>query len=419
VKNNLKEKFILTGVQLFKTDKNIEYDESLKELFRLTVSADGEVIAIEKAKRERIDSTYFIGKGKAEELRLLATANDADGIIFNNELSPAQQRNLENLTNLKILDRTQLILDIFAKRATTNEGKLQVELAQLKYLLPRLAGKGIMLSRLGGGIGTRGPGETKLETDRRRIKERIRKLEREIEKLRKRRETQRKSRKKIPIAMISIVGYTNSGKSTLLNTITNSNVPVDDKLFMTLDTKTKLVRLKSGLKFTLTDTVGFVDRLPHQLIAAFKSTLEEVKMADLLLHIVDISSPFYQQQYNSVLKVLHELGSDDKPTITVFNKIDLFDSHLPIIPSDVFQKNYVVISGLRGINLDGLFQKIEEKLKEESIVRYLEIPYSESNLIYSLKKYAKIISEEYDSSSVYVYANIPKRYEKMFENYYK
>lgn len=397
----------------------MEYDESMKELFRLTVSADGEVVAIEKSKRDKIDSAYFIGKGKAEELKLLAVENDADGIIFNNELTPAQQRNLENITNLKILDRTQLILDIFVKRAVTNEGKLQVELAQLKYLLPRLAGKGIMLSRLGGGIGTRGPGETKLETDRRRIKERIRKLEKEIEKLGKRRETQRKSRKKIPIATVAIVGYTNSGKSTLLNTITNANVPVDDKLFMTLDTKTKLVRLKSGLQFTLTDTVGFVDRLPHQLIAAFKSTLEEVRLSDLLLHIVDVSSPFYRQQYNSVLEVLGELGCEDKPMITAFNKIDLLDSHLPAVSFDEFHKDSVRISGLKGINLDKLFQKIEEKLKDDAIVRYLEIPYNESKLIYSLKKYARILSEEYNGLFVSIYANIPTRYEKMFEKYYK
>ncbi len=419
IKDNTRERFLLTGVQLQGVDSDIECDESLKELFRLATSADGEVVAIEKVKRKRIDPAYFVGKGKSEELKQLAVENDADGIIFNNELTPAQQRNLEDRTSLKILDRTQLILDIFAKRATTKEGKFQVELAQLKYLMPRLSGKGIMLSRLGAGIGTRGPGETKLETDRRRINKRIRKLEEEIEKLKRHRETQRKNRKKIPIPMITIVGYTNAGKSTLLNTITNANVPVDDKLFMTLGTKTKLVHLKSGLKFTLTDTVGFVDRLPHQLIAAFKSTLEEVRMADLLLHIVDISSPFHQKQSDSVKKVLQELDCDNKPIITVFNKIDLIESDPSINSSKSLQEDSVVISGLKGIGLDKFFQKIDEKLKEEYSIKYLEIPYYKGDIIANLKKHSRIITEEYEDSVVRICANVPKRYEDKFVEYYK
>ena len=416
--DNIKEKFVLTAVQLQDVDTDASCDESLKELFRLTVSADAEVVAMDKTKRKKIEPKYFIGEGKARELKALAAESDADGIIFNNELSPAQQRNLENLTNVKILDRTQLILDIFAKRAVTNEGKLQVELAQLKYLLPRLMGKGIMLSRLGAGIGTRGPGETKLETDRRRIRTRIRRLEHSIEKLRKQRETQRKSRRNVPIPMVSLVGYTNAGKSTLLNSLTGADAAVDDKLFMTLDTKTRLMELQDGLKFTLTDTVGFVDRLPHQLVAAFKSTLEEVQIADLLLHVVDLASPFLKNQFDAVMEVLKELKCENKPMITVFNKSDLFDAS-PVVPAELAELNHIFISAHCKKGLDELVEAIEKKLKEEAVVKYLVIPYSDGNELARLKRHAGIISEEYEEDSIHVYAHIPKRFLKTFEKYYQ
>ncbi|MBN2058651.1 MAG: GTPase HflX [Candidatus Saganbacteria bacterium] len=316
------EKAILVGIELPKAG-NLPFDESVAELGRLAETARASVVGELRQKRERPDLRFFIGKGKLEELRALAAAKKADLIIFDVDLSPSQTRNLENSLNLKVIDRTELILDIFAQHARSREGKLQVELAQSEFHLTRLSGHGAMMSRLGGGIGTRGPGETKLEVDRRRIRKRIAVLKQEIEHLRRAQQLRREKRRKSQLPLITIVGYTNAGKSTLLNALTQANILAEDLLFATLDTTVRRLRLPSGLEVLLTDTVGFIQKLPHQLVAAFRATLDEVTEADLLLHVVDVSHDFREEQIAAVYEVLEELRAADKPIVTVFNKSDL------------------------------------------------------------------------------------------------
>jgi GTP-binding protein HflX len=322
------ERAILVGIDVFGEQK-IPVRESIEELERLADTAGAEVVGQITQKRAQPDQKYFIGSGKLEELKSLILSRRADLTIFDVELSPSQERNLENDLGTKVIDRTELILDIFAQHARSREGKLQVELAQSNFLLSRLTGHGVLMSRLGGGIGTRGPGETKLEYDRRRIRKRISDLKQEIEKVRKERSIRREKRKRSHLPTVALVGYTNSGKSTLLNAFSKAGVLTQDKLFATLDPTIRRVDLPSRKVMLLTDTVGFIQKLPHQLIAAFRATLEEVTEADLLLHVVDASHPYFEDQIAAVYTVLEELKCVTKPVITVFNKIDKLNKKLP------------------------------------------------------------------------------------------
>jgi len=314
------ERAVLVGVEL--PVENIPLDQSLPELGRLAGTAGALVVGTMTQKRDRPDPKYFIGSGKVEELRGQTVAQRADLVIFDHELKPSQNRNIEQQLGIKVIDRTELILDIFAQHAKSREGKLQVELAQSSFLLTHLTGHGAQMSRLGGGIGTRGPGETKLEYDRRKIRARISALKEQIEQVRKERALKRERRRGTMIPSASIIGYTNAGKSTLLNSLTSAGVLVEDKLFATLDPTTRRLYLPSGRTILVTDTVGFIQKLPHQLVTAFRATLEEVTESDLLLHVVDISQPYYEKQIEAVYNVLEELGGITKPILTILNKTD-------------------------------------------------------------------------------------------------
>lgn len=332
--------------------------ERAAELRELAASAGAKVLKELIVRREKIEPAFYIGSGKVEEIASMCADLSINVVIFNNDLTGTQQKNLEGIIRAKIIDRTQLILDIFARRAHSNEGKIQVELAQLLYLLPRLTGKGVEMSRLGGGIGTRGPGEKKLEVDRRRIRARINLLEGELDKLSSRRSMMRKRRERFSLPTIAIIGYTNVGKSTLLNALTNSGVIVQDKLFSTLDPTVRKFALPSGKTILFVDTVGFLDRLPHHLVEAFKATLEEVVEADMLLHLVDISHPKAKEQSDAVYKVLDQIGAKDKPIITALNKIDKVENKIIIEKALAYFTNSIPISALTREGFDELIKKI-------------------------------------------------------------
>ena len=370
-------------------------EDSVEELKQLADTAGAQVVARFLQKRPKPDPAFFIGKGKVQELALFVQQENVDLCIFDDELSPAQQRNIEQAMGIRVLDRTALILDIFAQRARTNEGKLQVELAQLQYNLPRIMGKGLTLSRLGGGIGTRGPGETKLEVDRRRIRDRIAYIKECIGKVKSVRTLHRASRNKASVPTVSLVGYTNAGKSTLLNTLTNSDIYAKDQLFATLDPTTRQLDLPDKQQAILTDTVGFIQRLPHQLVAAFQSTLEEVIEADVLLHVIDVSHELYKEQSNAVYHVLEQIGAKDKTIITVYNKIDKLpeDSALPARLAQ--EENSVCISAKAGLNLDKLLEMIAENLKLKAVEEYFLIPYSESAVAAKLHSVGTVLEQEY------------------------
>jgi GTP-binding protein HflX len=357
------EKAFLVGVEIT-TGQQLSLDETLTELARLAETAKAAVVGQIRQKRERPDPRFFIGSGKLVELKNAALSADANLIIFDNSLSPAQERNLEEALGIKVIDRTELILDIFAQHAKSHEGKLQVELAQANFQMTRLSGHGVLMSRLGGGIGTRGPGETKLESDRRLIKQRIAELNREIEKIRSDRAVRRDKRKSSRLPLVTLVGYTNAGKSTLLKTLTKAEVLVADKLFATLDTTIRRLYLPNGNHILLTDTVGFIQKLPHQLVAAFRATLEEVTEADLLLHVVDAANPYFEDQIAAVYTVLEELNAVTKPIITIFNKSDLLEKKF----SRQLLKKYEPAVALSALQFpsDGfshLFQLIQQKLE--------------------------------------------------------
>ena len=370
-------------------------EDSVEELKQLADTAGAQVVARFLQKRPKPDPAFFIGKGKVQELALFVQQENVDLCIFDDELSPAQQRNIEQAMGIRVLDRTALILDIFAQRARTNEGKLQVELAQLQYNMPRIMGKGLSLSRLGGGIGTRGPGETKLEVDRRRIRDRIAYIKECIGKVKSVRTLHRASRNKASVPTVSLVGYTNAGKSTLLNTLTNSDIYAKDQLFATLDPTTRQLDLPDKQQAILTDTVGFIQRLPHQLVAAFQSTLEEVIEADVLLHVIDISHELYKEQSNAVYHVLEQIGAKDKTIITVYNKIDKLpeDSALPARLAQ--EENSVCISAKAGLNLDKLLEMIAENLKLKAVEEYFLIPYSDSAVAAKLHSVGTVLEQEY------------------------
>ncbi len=392
-------------------------EDSVEELKQLADTAGAQVVARFLQKRPKPDPAFFIGKGKVQELALFVQQENVDLCIFDDELSPAQQRNIEQAMGIRVLDRTALILDIFAQRARTNEGKLQVELAQLQYNLPRIMGKGLSLSRLGGGIGTRGPGETKLEVDRRRIRDRIAYIKECIGKVKSVRTLHRASRNKASVPTVSLVGYTNAGKSTLLNTLTNSDIYAKDQLFATLDPTTRQLDLPDKQQAILTDTVGFIQRLPHQLVAAFQSTLEEVIEADVLLHVIDVSHELYKEQSNAVYHVLEQIGAKDKTIITVYNKIDKLpeDSALPARLAQ--EENSVCISAKAGLNLDKLLEMIAENLKLKAVEDYFLIPYSESAVAAKLHSVGTVLEQEYLAEGTQLKVRLDANQLDEFEKY--
>ena len=371
------EKVLIVGLRRSRMRR--EYAEaSLDELSALVETADGEVVAREWQDVKRPNPATFIGKGKVEEIAGRVEEEKIDLIVFDDELSPAQNRNLSMLTNIKVLDRTAIILDIFAKRAHTKDGRLQVELAQLKYRLTRLSGQGLAFSQQAGYIGNRGPGETKLEVDRRRIRERISRLKRDLDKVRMHREIHRKKREAVPVPTISLVGYTNAGKSTLLNAVTGSDAFVEDKLFATLDPTVRKVRLKSGREILIADTVGFIRRLPHQLIDSFRATFEEVALSDLLIHLVDITSPDAAGQIETVERVLKEFDLQERPRLMVFNKCDIPKRELGN-PDGVIE-----ISAMKKSGIGILLEKIDEILLESFETVVLKLPYSSAKVLDTL-----------------------------------
>ena len=398
----LEERVVLVGVQ---TGDNDNMEESLDELEELASTAGAVTVGKIIQNREAVHPGTYIGKGKIEEVRAMVYAMDATGIICDDELSPAQLNNLERELDCKVMDRTLLILDIFAARAITSEGKIQVELAQLRYRAARLVGLRESLSRLGGGIGTRGPGEKKLETDRRLIRTRISALKQELTQVEKHRELIRSSRARGNMKTAAIVGYTNAGKSTLLNKLTGSDVLSEDKLFATLDPTTRLLNLKDGQQILLTDTVGFIHKLPHHLVEAFKSTLEEAKYADYIIHVVDSSNPQAEMQMHVVYETLRELGVMGKKIITLFNKQDAPGA---FVLRD-FKSDYTLkISAKTGQGLDDLNNLLEKLLAEEQIYVERLFPYQEAGKIQLIREYGQLISEEYTETGIAVKARVPK-----------
>ena len=397
-----KEKFILVGVE---TGKD-RMEESLSELEELLETAGGETVGRVIQNLESINKATYVGKGKVDEIRELAQELGADGIVCDDELSPAQLSNLKDELDMKVLDRTLVILDIFAAHAQTSEGKLQVELAQLKYRSSRLTGLGKNLSRLGGGIGTRGPGESKLESDRRAIRERVSQLRSEIEKVESSRETLRKHRMSDGIPVIAIVGYTNAGKSTFLNKITDAGILAEDKLFATLDPTTRNLKIPDGEEVLFTDTVGFISKLPHNLVDAFKSTLEEAKYADLILHVADASNPEVDEQMKVVYRTLEELKVTGKPVITFLNKQDKLEEERII--KDIKADAVVKGSAKTGEGIDELLSKITEILREGKVLIDTVLSYADTSKISVIRKKGQLLSEEYEGEGIKVKAYVPK-----------
>lgn len=407
------ERALLVTVDFGSTREGWSAQERSDELKQLTISAGAKIIKEKIVRRHDIEPASYIGSGKAKELAEICISERINMAVFNNDLTGTQQKNLEDLMRTKVIDRTQLILDIFAKRAHSNEGKLQVELAQLMYLMPRLTGKGIYLSRLGGGIGTRGPGEQKLEVDRRRIRARVFHLKEALEDLSRRRAMMRKNRERFSLLTIGIIGYTNVGKSTLLNSLTDSRVFVEDKLFATLDPTVRKFTMPNKQKVLFVDTVGFLDHLPHHLIEAFKATLEEVVEADLLLHIVDMAHPKLTEQSNAVYKVLEELRVKDKPVITVLNKADIVCERNE---QERIIQNFnspVVISALKKEGFEGLINRILGYVNNFTEAIKLKLPSSESKILNMIYENGFVVKKEYRDDHVYVEAEVPARIKKM------
>ncbi|OKP96493.1 GTPase HflX [Paenibacillus sp. P46E] len=395
------------------TDKikrtGIDPELSLQELVQLAETAGVQVLDVLRQNKETPDSKWFIGKGKVEELRMAADGLGANTAIFDQELSGAQVRNLEEALDLKIIDRTQLILDIFAGRAKTREGIIQVELAQLSYLLPRLSGHGKNLSRLGGGIGTRGPGESKLETDRRHIRDRITELKRQLDEVVKTRELHRERRRKSGAVQVALVGYTNAGKSTLLKQLTDADVYIENQLFATLDPTSRVLQLPAGKEVVLTDTVGFIQNLPHDLVASFRATLEEVNEANLVLHVVDASSPMRQEQMDVVQSILQDLGAAGKPQIVLFNKIDICQpEQLEMLPSG---PDYLKISAFNPEDLTRITEIIAEELAGDTLT--FRIPGDRGDLSSLLYRVGEVLEQSFEENDVLYNVRLNKEdYEK-------
>ena len=406
-------------------DQPADVEESLEELAALAESAGAEVTGRFKQARPALDAATLLGSGKVTELKALVDADEVDTVVFDHELTPTQLRNLDRLLQVKVVDRTQLILDIFARRARTSEGQLQVELAQLSYLLPRLTGRGTQMSRLGGGIGTRGPGETKLETDRRRIASRISKLKAEISRVRTTRGVQRSQRQAVPLSTVSLVGYTNAGKSTLFNRLTGADVVADARMFATLDPTVRQVRLPSHRRVLLSDTVGFIRNLPTTLIDAFRATLEEVTAAVLLLHVVDVTSPLAAEQTAHVSKVLAEIDAGTTPQILVLNKCDALANRNQ--PSDldaithrllgetarINKTKAALVSGKSGEGIPKLLELIDRHLVQDPVARQsFRLPLGEGRALHMLHERAAVISQKYQDDYCDVVADAPESLRK-------
>jgi GTPase len=432
------ERTLLVGVDLTSRGRGqsaasrlpVDAEESVEELAVLTQSAGGVVVGRLMQQRPQFDAATLVGSGKVSEIKALVHAEQVDAVIFDQELSPTQLRNLEQSLDVKVVDRTQLILDIFASRARSKEGQLQVELAQLSYLLPRLAGRGKEMSRLGGGIGTRGPGETKLETDRRRISKRIAKLKRDLERVRTTRGVQRSQRQAVPLSTISLVGYTNAGKSTLFNRLTGASVLTDAKMFATLDPTVRHIRLPSGRRVLLSDTVGFIRNLPTTLVEAFRATLEEVTSATLLLHIVDITAPAAAEQSEQVMKVLEEIHAGKITQILVLNKADL-------LPEGGAQQNpetlthrilgetarqsateTVITSGATGAGVNELLERIDNLLLADPVARLrFRLPAGAGQELHLLHERAAVVSQEFREGYCEVVADAPESIRQQLEQY--
>ncbi|MCI8299417.1 MAG: GTPase HflX [Lachnospiraceae bacterium] len=396
------ERVILVGVSVQEGD---DTNDSLTELAELVQTAGAEVAGTAIQSRENIHPGTYVGTGKLQEIREMIAELHATGIVCDDELSPAQLRNMEEILDCKVMDRTLVILDIFAARASTSEGKIQVELAQLRYRLSRLTGLGISLSRLGGGIGTRGPGEKKLELDRRLIKTRLSQLKRELEEVRRHREITRGQRSRSRIKVAAIVGYTNAGKSTLLNRLTSANVLEEDKLFATLDPTTRNLELDSGQELLLTDTVGFIRKLPHHLIEAFRSTLEEARYADIIIHVVDASNPQREKQMHIVYETLQNLGVTGKKIITLFNKQDQLEQDVTL--KDFCADRTLKISAVSGLGLGELKSVLEEMLREDKQLLQGVFAYEQGGQLSLIRKYGELLEEEYRENGIYVKAFVP------------
>ncbi len=406
------EKFI--GVAVVTRDA-AEVEESLSELSELVETAGAVMVERVIQNRESVHPGTYIGKGKIEEVRAMVSELQADAVVCDDELSPAQLKNLEEELGCKVLDRTAVILDIFAARASTNEGKLQVEMAQLKYRMSRLAGLGLglSLSRLGGGVGTRGPGETKLEMDRRLIRDRISQLNRELDDVVRHREVTRQQRKKNDVPVAAIVGYTNAGKSTLLNTLTDAGVLSEDKLFATLDPTTRELALAGKDKVLLTDTVGFIRKLPHHLINAFKSTLEEAKYADMIVHVVDAANPDKDRQMEIVYETLEELGVTDKPVITLFNKWDVAGEMQTQVPPRDFRADRVLyVSARTGLGLEDFKEVLGDMLRQGNVYFEHVYGFDEAGKVQVIRRFGQLVSEEYTGEGIRVAGYLPKEYLK-------
>lgn len=402
VLEDFKERVILVGVSEQDGD---DAEDSLAELAELVKTAGASVAGTLIQKRELIHPGTYVGTGKVAEIAELLEHTGATGIVCDDELSPAQLKNLETMLNTKVMDRTLIILDIFAARATTSEGKIQVELAQLKYRLSRLTGLGRSMSRLGGGIGTRGPGEKKLEIDRRLINDRIAQLNRELKEVVKHREIARAKRERNAVPVVAIVGYTNAGKSTLLNHLTDTEVLEEDKLFATLDPTTRMLELEGHQQVLLTDTVGFIRKLPHHLIEAFKSTLEEAKYADYIIHVVDASNPQRDKQMYIVYETLDHLGVKNKKILTLFNKIDIRTDDDPL--QDFRADHVLQISAAENAGLDAVKDVLQEMLREDKIYIERVIPYAQAGVLQLVRNKGELVSEEYVPEGISIRAYVP------------
>lgn len=420
----IQERALLVGLNLttiIKKSDDIDTNESMEELKELAKAAGAEVVGSLIQNKQAVDAAYYIGKGKVEEIRAYSESLDATLVIFNDELSGAQIRNIENVVGKKVIDRTTLILDIFAQRALSKEGKLQVELAQLKYRLPRLYGMGGEMSRTGAGIGTRGPGEQKLEVDKRHILNKAADIRRELKEVKKNRETQRIKRLKSNIPIVALVGYTNAGKSTLLNELIKTHkdyeqekeVFVKDMLFATLDVTLRKALLPNKKEFLVVDTVGFVSKLPHDLVEAFKATLEEVQYADLILHVIDTTNTSYELQKSTTEGVLKELGANDKKHILVYNKVDKLE--LDIYPKS--QEDIVYISAKQGINMDKLLNMIEIALMENTYSVSLMLPYERGDIFSRIKDKYNVENFEYGENGITLDVNLDEEDFNIYREY--
>jgi GTP-binding protein HflX len=393
-------------------------EESLAELRELATSAGANVVGEFSQRRDKPDPATLIGKGKLQEISGAAASANADIILFDHDLSPSQQRNIEKEVGARVIDRTQLILDIFAKHARTREGQLQVELAQLEYMLPRLAGRGVEMSQLGGGIGTRGPGETQLETDRRKIARRMRHIKEQVEEVRRVRSQQRQRRESVPVATVALVGYTNAGKSTLFNAMTQADVLASSKMFATLDPTIRGIALPSKKKILLSDTVGFIRNLPHSLVTSFRATLEEVQRAALVLHVSDASAPDYisAEQRAQVEKVLRELEVGNKPVLRVMNKVDLLSAEQKMLLRK--DESSIYVSALKGTGLEELAKKIDAALTEDPVVRMkLRVPQSEGKMLAQVESKTKVLSRAFRGEEVHLEVQGPQSYLRELEKF--